>query len=235
MKGEKIENIVWIIFGIVGVLFLSVAIFLNYWAIIPQTNRGETIATIIEIEYRDNNDEYPDVLVSYEVNGQQYRTSLDSYSSSYYEGKEITIYYDKNDPSKIMDNTPKILMYVFGGIGIAFLSVAVIINLFKLRNKRMKKNLRETGNIVNAKYISCYMNTNYTVNNKHPYKIVCEWVNNIDNKVYRFKSKNIWVNPEKYIVKNNIKSFRVYIDPNNLKKYYVDVDMLLENITRSMQ
>ena len=90
--------------------------------------------------------------------------------------------------------------------------------------------LRETGNIVNAKYLSTQINKNYTVNNRHPYNIVCEWDNSIDGKKYIFKSKNIWIDPENLIKDRNIKTFIVYINSNNFKQYYVDVDMLLENI-----
>ncbi len=43
-----------------------------------------------------------------------------------------------------------------------------------------------------------------------------------------FKSRNIWSNPEDIIEEKNIKQFPVYIDKNNKKKYFVDIDILTE-------
>ena len=43
---------------------------------------------------------------------------------------------------------------------------------------------------------------------------------------YIVKSKNIWINPENTIIERNIKQFPVYINRNDIKKYFVDIDIL---------
>ena len=70
----------------------------------------------------------------------------------------------------------------------------------------------------------------YSVNGKFPYNIICEWNNSADNKKYIFKSKNIWINPENLMEEKNIKIFPVYINLNDKKQYFLDVDSLTEDI-----
>lgn len=37
------------------------------------------------------------------------------------------------------------------------------------------------------------------VNGRNPYNIICEWNNPLNGEKYKFKSKNIWKNPERII------------------------------------
>ena len=224
---NKFDNILWIILGSIGIIFAFVGIFLYNFDLIPKDNREEAIATIIDIT---SNGKEHKVLIRYIVDNVEYDRYLNSYSSRYYEGKEITIYYDRNAPANIVDDTPHILSYVFGGIGIFYLIIAFVIIYIRKKREHTIQELRETGNIINAKYIGTTLNTMYSVNNRHPYNIVCEWADMNDNKVYQFKSKNIWIDPKKYIDEYDIKSFSIYVNRNNFKKYYVDIDMLLERI-----
>ena len=53
--------------------------------------------------------------------------------------------------------------------------------------------------------------------------IITDTIN--DSKKYIFKSKNIWINPENTIIERNIKQFPVYINRNDIKKYFVDIDI----------
>lgn len=82
------------------------------------------------------------------------------------------------------------------------------------------------GKLIYADYDETIINTSYSINRRHPYKIICEWINPVDNEEYMFKSRNIWINPEDIIEERNIKQFPVYIDKNNKKKYVVDIDIL---------
>ena len=48
----------------------------------------------------------------------------------------------------------------------------------------------------------------------------------IDQKKYIYKSVNLWTDPEDIIRQKNIKTFPVYIDRKNKKKYVVDIEIL---------
>ena len=49
----------------------------------------------------------------------------------------------------------------------------------------------------------------------------------MDGTVHIFKSRYLYYNPES-LLKNN--AVRVYVDNNNYKKYYVDIDEVLPKV-----
>ena len=231
MKENKLENLIWIIFAIIGVVFVIIGLVV-FGTIFNYENKVETIGTITEISsYRKtNHDRTYEVYVSYTVEGKKYESKLNSYSSSFYEGKKIDIYYDKDNPNKIGVKSLDLLFLIFPGIGLIFLIIGGTGILVKVKKRKLEKSLKENGELIYANYVETVLNTSYRVNGKHPYNVICEWNNPLDNKKYIFKSKNIWVNPKNIIEERNIKQFPIYIDRNNKEKYVIDVDVLTENI-----
>lgn len=229
MKENKAEYLLYGIFATVGAIFLIVGIFLTM-ALTNIENKVDTIGTITEI-VRDgigDNVSYK-VFVSYEVDGKDYESMLNSYSSTFYEGKEIEIYYDEDNPSKIGTHFSDLLMWIFPGMGLIFLLIGGLGLAHKIGKKKNEEYLKQNGELIYADYVETTYNRSYQINGKSPYNIICQWNNPSDNKQYIFKSKNIWVNPETIIQKQNIKQFPVYIDSTKTK-YIVDVDELSKNI-----
>ncbi len=78
---------------------------------------------------RNTTTTYHDVYVEYDYNGQHYSEKLDYYYSGMAKGDEITILIDPNDPRRSMTDPGiatavcLIFVFVFGGIGAAFLIV----------------------------------------------------------------------------------------------------------------
>ncbi len=231
MKIRTLENLIWILFFIIGLLFTVIGAVigvntLNY------ENKVDTMGTITRIEYYTDidGDRLENVYVSYYVEQKQYESKLTGYSSDFYEGKEINIYYDKNNPNEIGVKSLDLLFLIFPGIGLIFLIIGATGLLVKINKKRRKNKLKTYGEKIEANYRETTLNTIYSVNNVHPYNIICEWNNPIDNKKYIFKSENLWTNPEIMIAEKNVQTFPVYIDRKNKKKYIVDVDILTENV-----
>ncbi len=225
MKENKIEKLIFIVFAAIGTLFLIIGLptsinRFNY------KNKIETIGTISEIS-NDRNDNYK-VYVSYKVDNENFESRLNAYSESFYEGKEINIYYDKNNPSLIGMKSMDLLFLIFPGIGLIFLIIGVIGLFIKLRKKSNVQKLKQSGKKIYANYVETTINTSYSVNGKNPYNIICEWVNPKDNKRYIFKSENIWIDPTEIIENEGLKQFPVYIDNKN--NYVVEVDVLTKNI-----
>ena len=167
--------------------------------------------------------------VSYNVDGRTYESELNGYSSSFYEGKEINIYYDKNNPNKIGMKSLDLLFLMFPGFGLIFFAIGGTGLLIKSKNKKLETSLKEKGDVIYADYVETIVNRSYRVNGRHPYQIICEWSNPLDDKKYIFKSKNIWIKPENIIIERNIKQFPIYINRNNMKKYVLDIDILENN------
>lgn len=231
MKENKLESLIWIIFASIGAIFVTIGVAV-FCGVFNYENKIDTVGTITEISsYRNtNHNRNHEVYVSYIVEGKEYESRLNSYSSSFYEGKEIDIYYDKDNPNKIGVKSLDLLFLIFPGIGLIFLIIGGTGILVKINRRKSEESLKENGELIYANYVETVVNTSYRVNGKCPYNIICEWNNTLDNKKYIFKSKNIWINPENIIKEKDIKQFPVYIDNNNRKKYAIDVDILSENI-----
>lgn len=230
MSGNRVENLAWIIFTIVGTVFVAIGIIL-FGSVFNYTNKIETTGIITEIwssRDSDNNRNHK-VYVSYVAEGNEYESTLNGYSSSFYEGKEIEIYYDKDNPNKIGMKSLDLLFLLFPGLGLISLIIGVTGISSKARGKKSEKRLKENGELIYADYVETIINISYSVNGRHPYKIICEWTNPLDGEEYTFKSKNIWSNPEDIIEERNIKQFPIYIDKNNKKQYFVDIDSLTAN------
>ena len=229
MLENKKEKLVWIIFSIIGAIFLIIGLVL-FQNVFDYKNKIDIMGTITEIVTSENNENHK-VYVSYTVDGKKYESELNGYSSNFYEGKEIKIYYDKDNPNKIGMKSLDLLFLIFPSLGLVFLIIGGIGMLVKINKKKLEKRLKENGELIYANYNETVLNTSYRINGKSPYNIICEWNDSSNNKKYIFKSKNIWINPTKIIEEKNIKQFPVYID-NNRKKYFVDIDILTENPER---
>lgn len=228
MSGNKVENLAWIIFAIIGAILVVIG-FILFGNVFNYTNKIETTGIITRISLsRNSENESRRVYVSYVAEGNEYESTLNGYSSSFYEGKEIEIYYDKDNPNKIGMKSLDLLFLILPGIGLIFLIIGGTGILVKVNKKKLEKRLKENGELIYADYVETIINTSYSVNGRYPYKIICEWTNPVDSEEYMFKSRNIWSNPEDIIEEKNIKQFPVYIDKNNKKKYFVDIDILTE-------
>ena len=230
MKENKSENLLWIIFTIIGALFILIGLTL-VGNVLNYENKENTVGIITEIStHRGINDNIDyRVYVSYNVDGRTYESELSGYSSSFYKGKEINIYYDKSNSTKIGMRSLDLLFLMFPGFGLIFFAIGGTGLLIKSRNKKLEKSLKENGDAIYADYVETIVNNSYSVNGIHPYRIICEWSNPLDNKKYIFKSKNIWINPEDIIIERDIQQFPVYINRDNMKKYVVDIDILENN------
>lgn len=229
MKENKLEKIAWTIFIGIGIIFLVIGIFICF-DIFNYDNKVDTVGVITEITpYTDSDyDLKHEVNVSYTVEGKQYKSRLNGYSSDFYEGKEIEIYYNKDNPNKIGMKSLDLVFLIFIGIGVLFIIIGGTGIIVIIHKKKVEKRLKENGELIYANYVETVVNTSYSINGKCPYNVVCEWVNPQDSKKYIFKSKNIWIDPENIIQEKNIKQFPVYI--NNKNKYVIDIDMLTEDV-----
>lgn len=233
MKNIK-DYLVTIVLLSVGIIFLIIGIFINSEVfLIPEQDRVYTnaIITHIDIDHDSNEDTTHEVYIKYSADGKEYESELNMYSSSYYEGKEIEVYYDKNNPSNVeTDEANNMLSIILIAIGGSFALISGIVLFIQLRNSSISRKLQRNGLRIDAVYIETILNTTYEVNGMSPYKIICKWKNPNTGIEYEFKSNNIWDNPQYAIENNNITKIPVYIDPENPEKYYVDVKEIQEKI-----
>ena len=101
------------------VVFIIGLVLAIRFVVIAPINKGKTTATILE--------ETNYTKVKYIVNGKTYIKKYNVYASSYYEGKQIKIYYDKNDPSDSFIANIRYLWLIFPGVGVILLATSGIV------------------------------------------------------------------------------------------------------------
>ncbi|MGN0377779.1 MAG: hypothetical protein ACI4ED_09095 [Suilimivivens sp.] len=115
---------------------------------------------------------------------------------------------------------------IFGGIGAFFLILGLIFLIVVLQKKLRNDKLLRSGNYVMAEIMEAVLNFNVTVNGRHPYIVRCRY-QDIYGNVHIFKSRDLFFNPSELLKDQMV---RVYVDGENYKHYYVDIDEVLPNV-----
>lgn len=228
MSGKTVKKLIGVLFIIVGIIIFIIGNQCRKDDILFRKNAIKTNAVIEKINrYPTSDDDYRyDVIVSFEVNNKKYSGSLNSWNSSMYEGKEVTIYYDKNDPNKFKSDLSNLLLFVAFGMGIVFFLVGFILLLVEIINKIKYNYLLKNGIRIEAKIEDIYINEHIYIAGKHPYILVCTSVDKKNNKIYSFKSENIWFDIKSLVQSFNITFVPVIVLKDNYKKYVVDLEEL---------
>lgn len=225
-KNEKILILVPNVFFIAGICMFIWGI---GWLISALQFKAAAVVvpgviTRIDSAYDNDGDEHYSVFVSYEYKGERYKdVRINSYSSSMYEGKEISLYCDPDKPRHIQAKSmlyfPPVFLMAFGLIfalvGGGF-TISVIINSHK------RKRLMEQGISIFATVEEVVYNTSTSVNGRHPFIIYCAYRDEFKDVTYRFKSENLWSDPSAVFPVGS--TIEVKVDANDYSKYYVNVE-----------
>ena len=157
--------------------------------------------------------------------GKQYLVPPGYYSSGFFPGKQIMIYYHPDNPLKTQNASVIWFSAIPGGIGLLFLVIALVFGLVLRQKKGPKKRLLETGRWITADIESVQPNFMIRVNYRCPYIITCRYTDP-SGVTYAFRSENLWDDPEYVLQKQNITTLPVCVDRDNYRKYYVDVSGL---------
>lgn len=215
-----------------GGVFLAVGIGMIIGAIVAamfgqkfKETAREIQGVIAEIDkwYDDDGESHYDVWVTYEMEGREYTEEISFYSSGMYEGKPIDILVDMNYPTRIRSVDGSIfLVAILGGMGLIFaVAGGTVFAIPILRNAKIKK-VKEGGYYVYAQVTGGFVCNNYTVNNRHPYKMECKYEDVFSGITHMFTSEHIWVDPQPYVGRE----VKVYCNRDFNGDYYVDVDSL---------
>ncbi|MBR3824066.1 MAG: DUF3592 domain-containing protein [Lachnospiraceae bacterium] len=230
MKKKNFYPILFGIFGIVGVILIVSSILVFAAGKKFDETAVEITGTISYIDsYWDSDgDRHYQVYVDYDFQGHEFTDiRLGTYTSSMYEGKEITLKVDPENPGKV--KTPH--SYMIAGIilavlGVIFALIGIISAVIGIKKSAKKKELLQQGRYICAVVERVDMNYNYYVNGRHPYVIYCNYQDEYSGVLYRFKSDNMWTDPYPFLQQGS--NVRVYVDGQDYSKYYVDVEGSLQ-------
>lgn len=226
-KEDRVAGLVGGVFSLIGLVLLLIGIIVLVASIRFKQNAVEVPGVIAQIEvYRGTDDESEhQVYVTYEYGGRLYENvPISTYSGNMYEGKKITLYCDADNPGNCREGSmfffvPILLM----SMGACFAFVGVIFLLaFSGIGRAKKRKLMTTGQRLYAVVEQITVNESYTVNGRHPFLIYCTWNDSYRDVTYRFKSVNLWTDPEAVFPVGS--TISVWVDPKDYSKYYVDAE-----------
>lgn len=220
-----------IIFTFIGGVFLVVGLIITMYNYQFRSNGVEDTAVITKIESfegRENKRDYR-VYIKYIVDGKEYNQYLGFYNINMYEGKEIQIYYDPEDPRRVKAKDEIFVWFIFPSIGFLFFVIGLIMIINRVRRVRLNKELLESGQKIYAEFVEVRLNSSYSVNGRHPFCLICRWTDENTGKVHLFKSEHLWEDPSYLIQERNINSFSVYIDKYNPNNYVVSLEELSDS------
>ena len=112
---------------------------------------------------------------------------------------------------------------IFGGIGGIFLILGIIFLAAEFCKKKRSDALLASGHYVLGEVVDIAANINVNVNGRYPYHIIVQYVDPHGVRhIFRSPSLRIFRDPE--LIGKKVK---VYVENDNFKHYYVDVDEIL--------
>lgn len=141
-------------------------------------------------------------------------------------GDAVSIRYKMDNPGDSKVNSFLELWFaviVTGILAVTFMSIGFGMIGYSFYRKKVLEKLKVIGVKIETVYQGVERNSSVSVNGKIPYQIVSHFKDTSANKIYIFKSDNLWFDPSDYIQTKNIS---VLVDPQNYKKYHMDISFL---------
>lgn len=218
------------IFGGVGLLFAVIGFTFLYNNYIFVSTARNTQGIVVSIERHTGSkgsSTYHPVVKFYPENLEEFTftSEIGSNPAPYKVNQQLNVKYDPENPSNAkIDSFSELWMLpgIFTTIGTVFFLIAVATVLGQINANKQKIWLLKNGSPIDTKFVTTFYG-NIKVNGQSSIQIKTQWLNPKDNLLYEFNSENLWFDPTDFIKDNTIK---VYIDPNNPKKYYMDISFL---------
>jgi Protein of unknown function (DUF3592) len=156
---------------------------------------------------------YTDQAGAYQI----YPSNFYSSGNSMSVGDSVSLYYMPQSPDSVVLEgeasfpvwLPFLFLFTHGGVGIGGI-------IWLERRRRLRIWLRDFGKVVEAKY------TAMEPHRKNGYRLVCTWTDPYTGLPFEFKSDYMkQAKAQQYAQSGTI---RVLIDPDNLKRYWVETD-----------
>lgn len=230
MKRRSV-SLVFNIFLAVGMIMLIVSLVLYYNSKRFEATAVKTSGTVVDLiaksSGRSSGTMYSPVVTYTDANGTRHRyiANFSSNPPGYTIGETIAVYYDPKNPDRphLAGWGEYIGVMVTSFIGLVFSLIGGCYHILRKLKRRRSEQLKQSGVLIRADFVSVEVNTFVSVNRRNPFFIRCEWKDPLTGKTLRFDSGAIWSDPTRAIDPN--KKIDVYMDQHNSRRYYVDISL----------
>ena len=224
-------NLFGVIFSIIGLGLLAVGGYLLFDSRSFLSDAAATSGTVISLVESDEGGYAP--IVSFVTgDGESLVLRSNAYSEGWKDrqGDIVKVLYDPADTKKAkIDSLFQLwgATLIVSGVGVVFSGVGLGIFGYRVVARRGRQWLLSHSRLIITDFKGIELNERVSLrrgsNVQHPFRIISEWYDSSLGQLCRFESENLWFNPEDHISSDPI---QVYIDPNNPRKYYMDVSFL---------
>lgn len=134
-------------------------------------------------------------------------------------GGTFALHIDEIAASPNSRGDVRILPWVFGGMGICFLIVTVILVCVSVKSGRKRRRLLEEGYSIYAVVSEVQQNLLVRVNRRHPFYLLCTAANPRTGETMTFRSRDT-MEDLSYLIGRSV---RVFLDRNDYNNYYVEI------------
>lgn len=230
MKKKGVIYVLFSVFILVGIgLLIGSAVYAkHFYSFMSKAEEITGEVARIEEYYDSDHDLQHRVFVSYRYDGVDYENvAINFYSSSMYEGKEITLYCDPDHPHNIRAKSSEtVVIVVLTVMGLIFMLIGDVALIGAIRKKLQNRKRLMEGKMLLGVVDHIEYNTSVTANGMHPFVIFCSYRDEYKDITYRFKSENIWTDPS--LVFQPGSAIEIYVEENDYSKYYVNAQQAIE-------
>ncbi len=221
----KIWKLLAGVFCGIGIVFALVGVLVYTFENREYKNLSKMEGTIESIRERpgSHGNEWHEVKVAYELDGEIVLACLDTYTMGMQEGDTVSFYVDPEKPWNLKSKAGSyIMLAIFGTIGGIFMIIGVcflvVIGKFAWRARRLKQN----GMCLRASVVGIERDERMHVNGSCGKKLLCMYEDVFSGEKMLFQSENLFRSMENVEVNPTAYTVNVYVDPLNTQNYYVD-------------
>lgn len=231
--GKNFMRIFMLVFGLTGLILLTVAFFLFRSEISFRTDALRAPGVVVDLVPSSGSRGgtlYKTVFVFADNKDRKHRITGNVASSppAHNPGEAVTVLYKPGEPENAQLDSFMSSWFaplLVGGLGIVFTSVSAGILISALRRRSMLTRLAAGGTQIQARVDGTYLDAGIQMNGRSPYRITAQWQNPLDQKVYVFRSDPIWFDPKPFMHADTV---NVTINADNPHQYEMDISFLPE-------
>lgn len=212
-------------FSIVGVILFIVCFFITRETLTSIANSTTTTGEVIALVGSDTK---KSVVRFSTPDGGVYtlESSVSSNPPQHRVGDKVGVLYQTDNPGEAKLNSFLDLWFasiITGILAVSFSGIGFGMIWYSFYRKKQIEKLQISGITLQTMFQGVERNGAVSVNGKIPFQIISHYTDTSTNKLYIFKSDNLWFDPSDYI---KTKTIPVLVDPKNYKIYHMDISFL---------
>lgn len=130
--------------------------------------------------------------------------------------------------AQYIEGNPIVFKSIFCGLGVILLIIGVICLSLEISKRIQYNRMINSGQYIMAEITEITLNHAVRVNHRHPYVVICRYQDMYGN-IHTFRSRTLNFDPATLLRDQMV---RVYVEGDNFKHYYVDIDGVLSEPIR---